>query len=358
MYEYIIYMRNNEYIVYYKNDRNDLDSKVDYSKLSEVLKDLKENNRIRTCYLSNDDLIVSTLEGKIILKSYKKFSKTDEFKFIFDKISSKKYKTDKSKFKRVVALSLSSALAITGIVAIAKMSSPKVEDNVVTTQVSEEIKYTDNHIEEIEEKTEEENNIDEIINKFNIGSQENSEDVLRTKELYYNKICSICEKYNIDPDVILAIATQEQGVHNPDAEGSAIGLMQIEKVHIGETIVVHNYLTDEDEKYIITEELLRDLDFNIIIGVAIFQNCLDTFNGNYLLAVEAYNKGIYAIQRSLKICSEKEEISVEDLMDNYESTIWYKYIDERGDDEYSSHVWPKVPIEVFKSYVGIDGIVK
>lgn len=104
MYEYIVYVRNNEYIVYYKNNRNDLDSKVEYSKLSKVLDDIKDNNKIKTCYLSNDDLVVSTIEGKIILKSYKKFSKDKEFKFIFDKIAEKKYKLNKDGFKKKVAL--------------------------------------------------------------------------------------------------------------------------------------------------------------------------------------------------------------------------------------------------------------
>ena len=307
---------------------------------------------------------MSTIEGKIILKSYKKFSKDKEFKFIFDKIAEKKYKLNKDGFKKKVALSISSVIIVVGILMVSATSIHKTLDKPITTvEVTEDIKYTDNHESTIEvlETTiekESEENINDIIDKFNIGSQKNSDDVLKTKGLYYNKICSICEKYNIDPDVILAIATQEQGVHNPDAEGSAIGLMQIEKVHIGDTIVVHNYLTDEDEKYVITEELLQDLDFNIIIGIAIFQNCLDTFNGNYLLAVEAYNKGIYAIQRSLEKCSKEEEVSVEELMNNYESTIWYKYIDELGDDEYSSHVWSKVSIEVFESRIGTNGIVK
>ena len=47
MYEYIVYVRNNEHIVYHKNNRNDLDSKVEYSKLSKVLDDIKDNNKIK-----------------------------------------------------------------------------------------------------------------------------------------------------------------------------------------------------------------------------------------------------------------------------------------------------------------------
>ena len=47
MYEYIVYVRNNEHIVYYKNNRNDFDSKVEYSKLSKILDDIKDNNKIK-----------------------------------------------------------------------------------------------------------------------------------------------------------------------------------------------------------------------------------------------------------------------------------------------------------------------
>ena len=88
---------------------------------------------------------------------------------------------------------------------VSATSIHKTLDKPITTvEVTEDIKYTDNHestteiLETITEKESEED-INDIIDKFNIGSQKNSDDVLKTKGLYYNKICSICEKYNIDP---------------------------------------------------------------------------------------------------------------------------------------------------------------
>ena len=57
--------------------------------------------------------------------------------------------------------------------------------------------------------------------------------------------------YGLDPNFMIAVATQESGVHNSyDETTAAIGLMQIEKsVWNNKSITVYNYETKEDETY-------------------------------------------------------------------------------------------------------------
>lgn len=221
----------------------------------------------------------------------------------------KKKRLRKQKIKRISALSC--AVIISGSVLVNALST----NNEIHMQ---EI-YENNNpnivstIEEIEESyVEEEQKEDNIvmpeenatnINNFEINfeSRVDSEKFRITKAYYNQMITNISNEYGIDPKIMLAIATQESGIHNPDLKGSAIGLMQIERaVWNGEKISAYNYAKGINETLNITEEKLEDLEFNIRISCMILKDCLIKSNYNLPVAIQMYNFGYGNINKVFK----------------------------------------------------------
>ena len=316
------------------------------------IKNIKSNNSLQFDVVGNDNIIIH-----FILRNIELFKHHYDFRYVFKVQKEKRYKVVRNTMIGSTAVGLSAIIAFSALSNTLKMDNDKkIDSSSYSQDLEDEENKEENPIEsfsyvdDTEEQKENENKekVYQIINKFGIGSRLDTKDAMNTRREYYNKICGYCKMYNVNPDVICAIATQEQGIHDPDAPGSAIGLMQIERVHLGETITIHNYETGKNENYLITEDFIRDEDNNILIGIAIFQNCLEVFNWNYFLAIEAYNKGIGAIQRVLKRCSLATGISIEDLINDHFNFIWYDYIteEERGDIRYIPHVGSYIPPNV------------
>ena len=136
--------------------------------------------------------------------------------------------------------------------------------------------------------------------EFNYGYRAKSAD--RTRELYQGIIDKYSKRYGVDANLMLAIGAHERGIHSTVRDsGGAIGLMQIQvNVWNGSTISVYNYETGQKEYLHITEAKLANIDFNIQVGCAIFQNNLKTFNYDVVAAVQAYNYGCGGVGRLIR----------------------------------------------------------
>lgn len=123
-----------------------------------------------------------------------------------------------------------------------------------------------------------------------------------------------------------------------------------------QVVSFHNYETDKDQTFVITEEPSKwtgKVDFtitkaelenrqtNINVGADLIQYCLKEFDYNILLGLQAYNNGINAVKNTLEYTSSKTGVSVEDIMNDPTNTTWMTYVPyviNNGDPNYAKNV--------------------
>lgn len=279
-------------------------------------------------------------------------------KLKLEKIKRRKKELRKKKIKRTQMITASLLLSAVTI------TTSLIGNNIGSATNKEELE-DDNFIayEEIETKKtqringkkeiifEEENNFfkTESNEKVNIQHNEdiavefedrtNTEKYRITKAYYEGIISKISKKYGIDPKIMLAIATQESGMHKINENTPAIGLMQIEKsVWIGETLTAYNYETGTYESINITKKALEDLEINIKVACMYFQKCLKDSKYNLALAIQMYNYGYGNIDNTLKKAynGNIDLKNIEKLKDNE----WLQYREDikAGDNLYLEHI--------------------
>ena len=148
------------------------------------------------------------------------------------------------------------------------------------------------------------------------------------------------EYYGIDYNLIRAIAYQESSGNHNIKEGSAIGIMQIEKVNIGETVSCKNFKTGEIDKVKITKKLLRNKEMNIKIGTMLFRDRLKRFNTSPLLSLQAYNFGPTGMKNILELAAKDNNVDYSYYINNQSETGWLEYRKyyNGGDKEYCENV--------------------
>lgn len=96
------------------------------------------------------------------------------------------------------------------------------------------------------------------------------------------------EKYEVDHNWIFALIKTESNFKEESVSGSgAIGLMQL----------MEKTAEEVAEKIGLENINLKDPETNIEIGTKYFKNLLDYYNGNYYLAISAYNAGIGTVAK-------------------------------------------------------------
>lgn len=328
--------------------------------LNELLYEFnKRNINVHNIYFNGDDLECFIGGLKVILKDYYYFQNDSRFDFIFNKLKSYKLCDKTKKAAKVVA----GVLAISSIISVAAYKANNknhesyeshVEPSYSTIYVDSNPASLDNDINKkidsgtinTDKKDYEEvkdNNALKagVISNLQIEDETESEKANKTKELYYDIIEKYANMYGVSPSVILAIATQERGVHSDtvDQDG-AIGLMQVQvSVWDGKDLEVYNYDTNSKEKIHITLDDLRDVSFNIKVGCAIFQNYLKQMKDNYPLAIQSYNMGPSSVNKILNAyclsCGKTydEVINSDDL-----GWLYFRNSSYPGDISYLEHV--------------------
>ena len=273
--------------------------------------------------------------------------------------------------KSIAAISLAGTLTIS---AIAISNSIKTEDPDVLggrIQVSrdetkdEQSKEISDIIEDDEQTdTESEVSIDEESSKdvsveelstifdrvkfhYNYEDRSNSSNIDRVNE-YDDIFQKYAKMYGLDVRLLKAIACQETGGdHYGNIEdGPACGIMQIEKsVHIGQTISAYSPELGEMTSVDITEEKLKDIDFNIKVGAMDLRNAMESFSYNIPQATQAYNFGTGGMNRTLALCCDKDLEMQYELEKTPSNNSWLDYREQMdsGDKKYIEHVFSYLP---------------
>ena len=163
------------------------------------------------------------------------------------------------------------------------------------------------------------------------------------KENYGKLIEDCCEIYGIDSNIMIAIATQERGVHSPYMDaGGATGLMQIQNaVWVGEKLTAFNCNDNEYETITVTNDLISSLEGNIKAGCMIFSYCIEQMDGNVLLAIQCYNMGQGNMYRKvLNYYSSMSGKTVEQIVSNPSDIGWieYRFLVTQGDRRYLERI--------------------
>ena len=210
--------------------------------------------------------------------------------------------------------------------------------------IKEEVKETTppTTVEEVQE---------EKVNPFTLETEDltGSEKYQNAKENYYDLIEKYANEYGLDPMVMLALATQERGVHSETVDsGGGLGLFQIQ-IEGGwnwnnENVSAFNFRTNEEETVTITKEKASTLEYNIKYGCMLFQNALREQNYNVPRAIQCYNYGSTYMDQVISECCRDTGYSRSDISDPT-NLIWtnYRSVIKNGDDRYLENVLRYLP---------------
>ena len=165
-----------------------------------------------------------------------------------------------------------------------------------------------------------------------------------TKAYYGETIEKYANKYGVDPKIVIAIATQERGIHSDEMDrGGATGLMQLQNaVWIGENITAYNYELERYETVAIDKSKLSDVFYNIKIGCMYFQNCINYMDGNIIAAIQCYNYGYGNMEKVLKQYSFESGKNIKGILSDISDCGWMdcrtEAVGNVGDKNYIEHV--------------------
>lgn len=345
-----IYIKDNGEIICYLK-KGELTKRVLYRIILNELKELSlGNNAIKITdsimkfknnntevkiinYKNNRDISLDT----IIEKIYK------------DKIRQRREYLKKQKVKRVKTITYTVVLSLSVLTsALINLNQAKGTENINQQEPAIVETYNANNYEISKEEYNDVNDVVENEINYNENKQiidlefedrTDSEKYRITKAYYENFIAQIANEYGVDPGVMLAIATQESGVHNVEQRGPAIGLMQIERaVWNNQSITAYNYAKNSYETLNINEQKLKDLEFNVRVACMHFQKCLKDSNYNLSAAIQMYNYGYGNVEKTFKLYY-GDNIEMKSLLDNTNNE-WLAYRDyiSVGDNRYLEHI--------------------
>lgn len=116
-------------------------------------------------------------------------------------------------------------------------------------------------------------------------------------------VSSACEKYNVEPKLVMALIQQESAFNqNAISKAGAQGLMQLMPA-TAKSLGVNNAFNPKE---------------NVEGGVKYLKSLLDKFNGNKILALAAYNAGPNAVKKHNGVPPYKETQNyVKNILKNY-----------------------------------------
>lgn len=369
MYELTFFNKNNFLSSNFYDKKMNQFKALDKNESLELINGLSEDkNKITNICFLGEDLSFMIGNIRIILKDRDNFIDEEHFDFVFEKIKNNRYKVVKQVVKAVMVTALAGAISFTSLLTINAYSSKEhvqdIEKEVTTTYYTdldlENEKVNDLSLLETDDvitnttyeevPTEESKNDDTqskenlaVTESLNLGSMNDSDKLLFVKENYGDIIEKYSKMYGLDADLICAIATQERGVHSKEVdEGGAIGLMQVQvAVWNGAKVRAFNYETGEYETINVTLDNLKDVDFNIKTGCAIFQNYLKQMNGNVVAATQTYNMGPGTMKKILSNYSSSSGKTIDEILNDTNDLSWMDYRNSSyaGDPDYIEHVF-------------------
>lgn len=209
-------------------------------------------------------------------------------------------------------------------------------------------------------------------NIFGVGSNDNKsyvEEFLQGEAGSY--VYEYSEMYGVDPNIIAAMCMQESSLEHYDCipEGSryngyGVGIMQLE-CPSGQEVTCYNYDTQEWETDYITMDRACNIETNIKLGCMVFQNSINSNNGNVLLAIQSHNYGQGMINCLLQDAYGDD---YDTKKSDYSNVDWLEYVKKAhinpqayvsnweessyGDCEYINHVLAYCPVNEVKYKYG------
>ena len=195
---------------------------------------------------------------------------------------------------------------------------------------------------------------DTIYQNFNIdfSDRTSAEKAVSAKNNYYCLVSKYAKTYGIDKDLMMAIGTQEKGVHSTEIDpGGGVGLMQMQyQVWVNQDVKAYNFDTNSWESFHVTDSNIRELDTNIKIACMYFQNCLVNMDYNVPAALCAYNWGMTSTKNKLSEFSQDRGLSLNEVLEAND-TSWINLFNVNGD---TSLAYPKMVLSYYDSSKPIE----
>lgn len=190
-----------------------------------------------------------------------------------------------------------------------------------------------------------ENNDNQVDNNtfyFNYEDRSYNDKAMFTREMYSDLISKYSKMYGLSQNLMLAVATQESGIHSDViSNGGGLGLFQIQVIGdwnwLGKELSAYNFNLGVEETIEVGKtlngnidySLVGDLEYNVKVACMIMASNLEMCNYDIIEAIQIYNSGTGVLS----------------LKDMYGS----KWVEHRenlpGDPMYLEHVLSYVPIE-------------
>lgn len=156
--------------------------------------------------------------------------------------------------------------------------------------------------------------------------------LVRNNEETMAAIKKYANKYMIDENLVMAIASQERGTHSQTMDdGGGLGIMQVQvAVHpdgSAFSTVINDNGNIKKSQFVYHHNDYITLDGNIEAGCALLQYYLNYFNGNMAMAVYAYNSGQGPVNNAIVAYASETGLSYESIMANKSDLDWTKYLD-------------------------------
>ena len=362
--------KNNEYIDY----------RVEGKRAEQYIEELSSQS-IRYAKEEGENLVVTYTGLKLIINEFQDILSKKKYKELFapillkikrqeerKKVKELKNKKVQRKNKHIKSKIIATGLTLLtistvsmGIVKSLEQSSilrDYKSSQVYTQEVEPDFEYQEKFIEDEKSVTSEDvapqteqinvqNKPIEPEQKVKLASlsyedRSESSKAIKTNSDYGNIIQKYSKMYGLDSNLLIALATQERGVHSPNQDkGGATGIMQIQNsVWNNQNLKAYNFNTNSWESIIVDEKSLSNLDYNIKVGCMIFQDCLKSMNYNPLLAIQTYNMGRGSLNKVLNNYCIDTNKKKENVINDCYDTGWlsYRNLIQMGDQQYIENV--------------------
>lgn len=292
-----------------------------------------------------------------LMKKVEKKAEQDQMRKVKSKRTTSPKVTRKNKYSnckvKVASVILTSIMAVTAISQFASIHSEGA------TASSTDYGYTKPYVDQLDNDDvlthwSLHNNIDEQIQvrdeqeeqipnlEISYENRSNTPKANHVIEEYGPLITKYANMYGVDPNLMIAIATQEKGSHSSIMDpGGATGIMQIQNaVWEGKEISAYNFETGKRDTFDVDSNMIKGLETNIRMGCMYFQNCLDYMNYNIPAAIQCYNMGSGNMRNILNAYANEQGLTKDDLLSNPFDTGWmnYRYLSDGGDESYLENV--------------------
>lgn len=349
-------LKNKTYLIPANNTLNAIDE------VEELCRN--KGRGIKKVYFTNEkkDMIMQFNSGLVKITEYKDLLSSRSFTGVRAKLKSKLEKEAfkkkfykalekdnkdpkifrKPKVKRTNKITeLGKKTVITGVVAATIFAIGMANSNEIKTKI-EQPKETIKIVETVQQEK-----VDDFVIKYNDRTDTGKLEYV--KKNYGTLIEKYSKRYGLDPNLVKALATQESGFHKEGVnDGGAVGLMQVQKsVWIDTTVSAYVPSENKYDSIEVTMDNLNNIEKNIQIGCAIYQNELYTANYNIAFATQAYNFGRSNMDKIMNIYLSDTGKKYSDVINDHTNNDWLEYRkylinskgNEIGDHEYLEHVF-------------------